>query len=147
MTKKKNFMRIFVIITMFIMLFSFSMSYAAVTQEQMQEINDTFRTNTGIAGAFEMTLAELCLAVGDFFMNYLTIVLGEDVTIDKIIFNEVSFLNANFFVNMENSSTTQTTQYIRDTVNAWYDLLRKDCFNDIYDSTCSFRNNDYAWKC
>lgn len=74
---------------------------------------------------FEMTVSEMCLAVGDFIMEYLTFLLKEEVTVQKIIYNRVDALNANFFANGENPSPAPASEFITKAVNAWYDLLGK----------------------
>ena len=111
MIKNKIFLKIFIFISIFVTLFSFSVLYAnsdvggQENQEALYTIPDDMakyftqktedkRTTTEElkeslknqqAGALEMTVSELCLSVGDHFMEYINFLLKEEVTIDKII--------------------------------------------------------------
>ena len=87
------------------------------TKEQLQKL----QTNN----SFEMATSGMCLAVGDFVMEYLTFLLKEEVTVQKIIYNRVDALNANFFAKSENPSPAPASKLITEAVNAWYDLLGK----------------------
>lgn len=67
---------------------------------------------------WQATVAELNLAIGDFIENLITKVVGQKITIQNLIFNEVDAVNANFF-----DSTVKGTpvhKIIRDAVNNWY---------------------------
>ena len=121
MQKKRIVALALVIITSFITVFSFPVSKAVVTVEERKEI----RKNLEEANPFELTLSELCLGVGDFFMEYLTFLLKEEVTVEKIIFNRVDALNANFFSKTPNPSVAPATKIIRESINEWYNLLQK----------------------
>lgn len=72
-----------------------------------------------------MTLTEICLAVGDHFLEYLNFLLKEEVTVEKIIYNKVDFLNANFFDKSINTSKAPASEFIKGLVNTWYGFLRK----------------------
>lgn len=74
---------------------------------------------------FEMTLSELGVTFGDYLMEYLTFLLKEEVTIEKIIFNRVDALNANFFDKVSNTSNAPATKYVHEAINFWYDFLGK----------------------
>ncbi len=119
MLKKRIIIFLILISITFSTVFSFSVSFASsemtlVASKEMQTKNQ-----------FEKTVSILLLSVGDFFMEYLTYLLKEEVTIDKIIFNKVDVLNANFFEKSVNASRTESTFYIREIVNSWYSLLEK----------------------
>lgn len=111
MNKNKFFTFILILAISFTTIFSFSVSYAA---------DDELK-----GGAFEMTICELCLGVGDSIMEYLTFLLKEEVTIERIIFNEIDALNANFFDKSPNTSKAPATKFIKDSVNTWYAFLSK----------------------
>lgn len=121
MQKKRVLTFILVIAMAFITAFSVPVSNAAVTAEQRKQI----RENLKMANPIELTISELCLGVGDFFMEYLTFLLKEEVTIEKIIFNKVDCLNANFFPSTPNPSTAPATVYVREVINTWYAFLQK----------------------
>ena len=75
--------------------------------------------------ALELAITDLSLGVGDFIMEYLTFLLKEEVTVEKIIYNKVDALNANFFDDTLDSNQAPATQIIREMVNYWYDFLGK----------------------
>ncbi len=81
------------------------------------------RDSFGKANPLEMTLSEMALAIGDYIMEYFTYLTKEEVTVERIIFNKVDVVNANFFVEMENSSPAQSSRFMRDIINGWYSLL------------------------
>ena len=118
MRKNKILGFIIILAIAFTTVFSCSLSYATLTEEQ-KAIRDKLKE----ANPLEMTISEFCLDIGDFFMEYLTFLLKEEVTIERIIFNEIDALNANFFEKSVNTSHAPATKYIRDAVNGWYDLL------------------------
>lgn len=118
MKKNRILSIILLILITFTTLFSSSVSYATVTKDDVR--NSLPQTN-----AFEMTITELMLTVGDFASEYLTFLLKEEVTIQKIIFNKVDALNANFFTNGTNASKAPATTFIRTVVNEWYAFLQK----------------------
>lgn len=151
MFKNKIFLKIFIFISIFATLFSFSVLYAnsdvgeGESQEALYTIPDDMakyftqktedkRTTTEElkqslknqqAGALEMTISELCLSVGDHFMEYINFLLKEEVTIDKIIYNKVKSLNANFFDKSVNATKSTASKFIKDMVNSWYSFLGK----------------------
>lgn len=151
MVKNKIFLKIFIFISIFVTLFSFSVLYAnsdvggQENQEALYTIPDDMakyftqktedkRTTTEElkeslknqqAGALEMTVSELCLSVGDHFMEYINFLLKEEVTIDKIIYNKVKSLNANFFDKSVNPTKSTASKFIKDIVNSWYSFLGK----------------------
>ncbi len=151
MVKNKIFLKIFIFISIFVTLFSFSVLYAnsdvggQKNQEALYTIPDDMakyftqktedkRTTTEElkeslknqqAGALEMTVSEVCLSVGDHFMEYINFLLKEEVTIDKIIYNKVKSLNANFFDKSVNPTKSTASKFIKDIVNSWYSFLGK----------------------
>lgn len=96
-------------------------------QEAGKQGQDVDPTGLGknTATPLEMTISEIGLNIGDFILEYLTFLVKEEVTIEKIIFNRVDSLNANFFDRAPNPSTAPATKYVRDAINYWYDFLGK----------------------
>lgn len=126
MKKNKFLLYVITVFITFITVLSFSkpvqasdthVGGATYTKKQLKELQTK--------NPFEMTICEMFLAVGDFVMEYLTFLLKEEVTVQKIIYNRVDALNANFFANAENPSTAPASEFVTKTVNAWYNLLGK----------------------
>lgn len=101
-----------------VLSFSNTVSAKAISEYDEDDLQELQTENP-----FEMTFSEMALSIGDFVMEYLTFLLKEEVTVQKIIYNEVDALNANFFVNGENPSNAPATEFIVEAVNKWYDLL------------------------
>ena len=123
MKNSKFFQRFMALFLTFITVLSFSSQAFAmdITPEKAREIRQKLQE----AGPLELAVTDMCLAVGDFIMEYLTFLLKDEVTVQKIIYNQVDALNANFFVNSVNSSEAPTSEIIREMVNTWYDFLGK----------------------
>ena len=98
-----------------------SVTFAAGLTDEQREMREKF----GKGNALEMTISEMCLAVGDYFMEYMTFLLAEEVTVERIIFNKVDALNANFFNKSVNPSGAPASKFVREAVNDWYSLLSK----------------------
>lgn len=124
--KNNKFWKCFVgIVLTFITVLSFSSETFAmsITQAQIKRIRDDFeQTNS-----FEMAVSDLCLSVGDFVMEYLTFLMKEEVTVQKIIYNKVDALNANFFTNTQVAKKTDApaSEIVIEVVNEWYSTLKK----------------------
>ena len=71
---------------------------------------------------WQATVAELNLAIGDFIENLITKVVGQKITMQNLIFNEVDAVNANFFDSTVNGTSVHKT--IRDAVNNWYGVFQ-----------------------
>lgn len=67
---------------------------------------------------WQATVAELNLAVGDFIENLITKVVGQKITIQSLIFNEVDAVNANFFDTTTKGTSIHST--IKNSINDWY---------------------------
>lgn len=74
------------------------------------------------ANVFEGALSDLLIAVGDFFVNLTNQILGEKVTMQKLVFNQVSSLDPNFF-NKDLAVLNETTAIVREKVNEWYNFF------------------------
>ncbi len=118
---KKKFMSKLIVL---IMIVTTVLSFASVTfADSLTAEQRAMRDKFGKANAFEMTISEMCLAVGDYLMEYMTFLLGEEVTVERIIFNKVDALNANFFNNSINPSGAPASRFVREAINEWYSLL------------------------
>lgn len=118
--KKKFMSKLIVLIMIVTTVLSFSsVTFADSLTAEQRAMRDKF----GKANAFEMTISEMCLAVGDYLMEYMTFLLGEEVTVERIIFNKVDALNANFFNNSINPSGAPASKFVRAAINEWYSLL------------------------
>lgn len=74
--------------------------------------------------SFEKVISDFLLGMGDYAHDYLTQLFKQDVSIDKIVFNDVVLLNANFFTKSENPSGSDATKVVRRVINTWYESFR-----------------------
>lgn len=74
------------------------------------------------ANIFEGALSDLLIEIGDFFVNLMNKVVGEKVTMQNIVFNQVSSLDPNFF-NKDLAVVNETTALVREKVNEWYSFF------------------------
>ncbi|MBQ8299083.1 MAG: hypothetical protein IJX99_04325 [Clostridia bacterium] len=125
MKKNKFLVYMITIVMTFITVLSFSSTVNAETTIGSAKYDEEDLKKLQTDNPFEMAVCEMCLAVGDFVMEYLTFLLKEEITVQKIIFNRVDALNANFFSQAENPSTAPASEFITKAVNTWYDLLGK----------------------
>lgn len=70
------------------------------------------------------TIATIALPVGDSFLHMISLAIGEPVTIDKAVFNEIQKLKIDFF---EPKSTGEGIKPLKDimydVVNTWYGIF------------------------
>ena len=129
--KKNKFISIILIFfIMFGTLFSFSNSYAAtgsgtdgldvLTVDELKERLQILQTNN----PFEMTISELLLSFGDMIMDYMTYLFKDELTIDRLVFNKVISLNANFFEFEKKGLVPTATEFFCDAINEWYSLFK-----------------------
>lgn len=133
---KNKFLRAILIFVMaFFTLFSFSISKAAtstteketivfdgrtITQEEILERIEELRTNNPL----EMALSEFILGFGDSVMEEITFIYKEQITIDKIVFNDVVSINADFFeLSKGEIETTNATRTLCGIINNWYSVF------------------------
>lgn len=123
MVNNKFFKRFMAIFLTFITVLSFSSQTFAMnlTLEKAEEMRRTALNKY----PFEVAVVELSLGVGDFIVEYLSFLLQDEVTVQKIIYNQVDALNANFFTNSLNSTEAPVAEIVRTMVNKWYDFLGK----------------------
>lgn len=105
----------------FITVLSFSSEAFAIniSEERMNQLREEMKQTS----PWEMAITDIGLTVGDFIMEYMTFLLKEEVTVQKIVYNQVEALNANFFERTPNASDAPATGVIREIVNEWYDIL------------------------
>lgn len=130
MIKNKISSFILIFLIMFNTLFSFSNSYAAtgtgtdgldsLTPEEIEQRLSILRTNNPL----EMTVSELLLGFGDFVMDYITFLYKDEITIDRLVFNKVLSLNANFFEFEKKGLVPTTTEFFCDAINEWYGFFK-----------------------
>lgn len=76
----------------------------------------------GEANLFEGALADLLMIIGDFSSNMINNIVGQKITMQNIVFNQVASLDPNFF-NKDLVIANETTEIIRDMVNEWYSFF------------------------
>ena len=124
--RKLNFKAtILIFIMLFCTFFSFSNSvlasdYSNLDSEEIKQRLQILQTNNPL----EMTISELLLGVGDFAMDYITFLYKDELTVDRIVFNKVLSLNANFFEFEKKGLVPTTTEFFCDAINEWYALFR-----------------------
>lgn len=123
--KKNRFLCFLITIVMtFTTALSFSSEVEAkkISEYSVEELRKEFQTNN----PFELTLCEMSLKFGDFFMEYLTFLFKEEITVQKIIYNKVDALNADFFRNnITNKNEAPATKFVVEAVNRWYNVLKQ----------------------
>ena len=126
MQKNKILSSILILMIAFTTIFSFSVSYAdSVTykgksmskDEVIERLMDDQTENS-----FEMTLSGYALSIGDMILDYVTFLFNDELSIDRIVFNKVISLDANFFE--DNGLAPSTTKVLKDIINNWYALFR-----------------------
>lgn len=95
---------------------STSTGYKPLTDKELKNIQSK--------NAFEIVISSFLLGIGDYAQDYLTKLFKEEITIDKIVFNNVTLLNANFFKNSANPSKSEASDIVRDVINKWYSAFR-----------------------
>ena len=129
MHKNKIISFILIFVMTFSTLFSFSISNATetiifdgeeVTKEEIKNNLDKLRTDN----IFELTMSGIFLDVGDFILDYIVFLFEDEITIDRLIFNDVISLNANFFEANKNEFAPSTTQILCGVVNNWYSFFK-----------------------
>lgn len=97
---------------------SLNASKLTIDEEKIKELREK-------VSVFEKVLTSLGVTVGDYAQDYLTKVFREELTIDKIVFNDTQNLNANFFDNSVKPATTEAANAVKSFINKWFDYFRK----------------------
>lgn len=111
-----------------------SMSLSVYASETPETSNESINEyDEGNVGFVEEVMTEIALDIGDFFYYYLSLIINnellggekgtaEDITIDRLIFNKIDAVNANFFKDIETPTSSHTS--VRKIVNKWYGYFR-----------------------
>lgn len=75
-----------------------------------------------VVNPFEETICELLLAMGDFSVKVLNDIMGQEVTVAALVYNQVDAVNANFFENSGGSSSPLTGK-VKSVVSQWYSIF------------------------
>lgn len=125
MQKNKFILGILILTIAFSTFFSFSVSNATITFDgrplEKREIVNNLR-DLQTKNGFEMALSGIALNVGDMIIDFSTFIFKDEITIDRLIFNKVPSLNANFFDNK--GMVPDTTEVLIDVINNWYSFFR-----------------------
>lgn len=122
--KNKLISRILILVVLFSTLFSFCNLCVAsensnLTQEEIEDRLYVLQTRN----PFEMTISELLLMFGDTVQDYMTFLFKDELTIDRIIFNKVISLDANFFKYNKKGLAPDATRVVCETINKWYKVF------------------------
>lgn len=101
------------LLLMMTILLVISPSCVIATDEEIsiEKLND----NTDAAS---WIITDFNLAIGDFINNLITQVVGQKITIQKLVFNEVNAVNPNFFSSTRSQNSVHQT--VKEQVNIWY---------------------------
>lgn len=125
---KRTFAIFILIVTFFIIAsptFSYATGASVSSNPSSTSVSEDMFKDMKTKNPFENVFSSFLLSVGDYAHNYLTQILKENVTIDKIVFNKVVMLNANFFENSANASGSEATGIVRKVINEWFSAFRK----------------------
>ena len=103
---------------------TFAVKKEQSTQTQTFTLSKDEREKIKSHNAFEIVISSFLLTVGDYAHDYLTQLFRQEITIDGIVFNQVTLLNANFFVNSANPSGSDASTIVRTVINKWYETFR-----------------------
>ena len=130
MQKNKFISIMLIFVIAFSTLFSFSVSNASsttvifegevITREEIEKRLHDLQTNNPL----EMTLSGMALGVGDFLLDYIVYLFKDEITIDRLIFNRVPSLNADFFTANKKGIVPESTEIICGVINNWYAFFR-----------------------
>lgn len=126
--KNKLISKILILFIIFSTLFSFSnlcMAGATTTDmsnltvEELKDRLEVLQTDNPL----EMTISELLLSFGDVVQDYMTFLFKDELTIDRIIFNKVISLDANFFEYNKKGLIPDATKVMCEAINNWYKIF------------------------
>lgn len=127
---QKNKFIAFILIFTFALstFFSFSVSNATTVTfdgEQISKEEIMLRLNElQTSDPLEMTLSGIVLNIGDFLLDYVVFLFKDEITIDRLVFNRVLSLNANFFEANQKTLVPDSTKIICGVINNWYAFFR-----------------------
>lgn len=95
---------------------------STVTQAPLDKEKLTkLRENVNV---FERALTDMGLEIGDYAQAYLTEVFREELTVDTIVFNKSSLLNASFFDDSVNPADSTASKVVKEFINKWFSYFR-----------------------
>lgn len=95
-----------------------STSQSELNEEKLKEL----RENVNV---IERALTVMGLEVGDYAQDYLSQVFREELTVDKIVFNDSIMLNANFFDNSVKPANSSASQVVKEFINKWFAYFKR----------------------
>lgn len=131
---KKIFIKLISFILIFMMVFPHSFILATDGEgtgtktsdiDQVKKLEEADMQELRTNNAFEQVVTEFFLSVGDYAQDYLSQTFREEITIDRIIYNRVVMLNANFFDKSVNPSVSTASKAVKDSINSWFGFFRK----------------------
>lgn len=75
-----------------------------------------------VANPLEETICELMLGAGDFFVKIMDDIIGSEVTVTALVYNEIDAVNPNFFDKAVSGSGL--TADVKTSISKWYDFLK-----------------------
>ena len=134
---KNTFAKIILITMIFLVVFPFNITFAGSTESstpqssteklntKLEAMDDDEKEKLKTDNPFQQVMSEFGLSVGDYAHDYLSQVLKEEVTIDKIVYNEVDFLNANFFDTSTNPANSSASVIVKNAINTWFSYFQR----------------------
>lgn len=116
MNKAKFFLS-FVIICVALLFFGAINPTVAADKSPTGTTEIAYNTNP-----FERTVVQLLLAIGDFLVDRISAIVGEDVSVKGLVFNEVEAVNPNFF---DDHNAGLAHVDVKDAVTKWYTFFRR----------------------
>lgn len=127
MHKNKILSIILIFVIAFSTLFSFSISNAnsaetinfngeIITREEIENRLKKLQTDN----PFEMAVSDIALGIEDFLLDYIVFLIKDEITIDRLVFNKILSLDANFFEANRKGLVPDTTEIICNVINNWY---------------------------
>lgn len=70
----------------------------------------------------EEVISEMLLALGDFLVSIMNQIMGEEITITKLVYNQIDAVNPNFFD--DSLIATGITANIKNVISDWYNVFK-----------------------
>lgn len=133
MEKNKKIVAIFMLLVSVFTLFSFSTLYAEDSKDDVITYDNGLLSNEEVTerlnslqtdNALEYTLSGFALDLGDMIIDFITFFFNDEITIDRLVFNRISSLDANFFKYNKMSLIPRMTKVLCSMINNWYFVFR-----------------------
>lgn len=122
LTKVFSVLLIFLIASSFCVTFASAQAGTSITQTELDE--EKLKKLRDEVNPFEKIFTEFALDVGDYAQDFLSQTFREELTIDKIVFNSSTMLNANFFENSTNPASSDASGVVKEFINKWFSYFR-----------------------